>query len=114
MSTNAFGIDLGTSNIKIYSAADDKIMIEKNMIAVQNKKNVFAYGDSAYEMYEKAPGNIHISYPLCNGVIADIKNMETLIRFFVTDMSGGNIKPADFYIAVPTLSLIHISEPTRP
>lgn len=28
--------------------------------------------------------------------------METLIRFFVTDMSGGNIKPADFYIAVPT------------
>ena len=55
MSTNAFGIDLGTSNIKIYSAADDKIMIEKNMIAVQNKKNVFAYGDSAYEMYEKPP-----------------------------------------------------------
>ena len=102
MSTNAFGIDLGTSNIKIYSAADDKIMIEKNMIAVQNKKTVFAYGDSAYEMYEKAPGNIQISYPLCNGVIADIKNMETLIRFFVTDMSGGNIKPADFYIAVPT------------
>lgn len=91
MSTNAFGIDLGTSNIKIYSAADDKIMIEKNMIAVQNKKTVFAYGDSAYEMYEKAPGNIQISYPLCNGVIADIKNMETLIRFFVTDMSGGNI-----------------------
>ena len=102
MSTNAFGIDLGTSNIKIYRAADDKIMIEKNMIAVQNKKTVFAYGDSAYEMYEKAPGNIQISYPLCNGVIADIKNMETLIRFFVTDMSGGNIKPADFYIAVPT------------
>ena len=54
MSTNAFGIDLGTSNIKIYSAADDKIMIEKNMIAVQNKKTVFAYGDSAYKMYEKA------------------------------------------------------------
>ena len=99
MSTNAFGIDLGTSNIKIYSAADDTIMIEKNMIAIQNKKNVFAYGDSAYEMYEKAPGNIQISYPLCNGVIAD---METLIRFFITDMSKGNVKPADFYIAVPT------------
>ena len=41
MSTNAFGIDLGTSNIKIYSAADDHIMIEKNMIAIQNKKNIF-------------------------------------------------------------------------
>lgn len=102
MSTNAFGIDLGTSNIKIYSAADDQFLIEKNMIAIQNKKNVFAYGDSAYEMYEKAPGNIQISYPLCNGVIADIKNMETLIRFFITDISKGNVKPADYYIAVPT------------
>lgn len=102
MATNAFGIDLGTSNIKIYSAADDNIMIEKNMIAIQNKRSIFAYGDSAYEMYEKAPGNIRISYPLCNGVIADIKNMETLIRFFITDISKGNVKPADYYIAVPT------------
>ena len=102
MSTNAFGIDLGTSNIKIYNAADDRIMIEKNMIAIQNKKNVFAYGDSAYEMYEKAPGNIQISYPLCNGVIADIQNMETLTHFFISDLMKGNLKPADYLIAVPT------------
>lgn len=99
---NAFGIDLGTSNIKIYSLSDDSIMIEKNMIAIMNKKSVFAYGNSAYEMYEKAPSNIRISHPLCNGVIADIKNMEELVRFFVNDISRGNLKPADFYIAVPT------------
>lgn len=98
----AFGIDLGTSNIKIYNLADDSIMIEKNMIAIENKKNIFAYGNSAYEMYEKAPANIQISNPLCNGVIADINNMERLVKFFITDMSKGNIKPADFYIAVPT------------
>jgi len=35
-------------------------------------------------------------------VIADIRNMETLIRFFITDISKGNVKPADYYIAVPT------------
>ena len=102
MANSAFGIDLGTNNIKIYSRADDSIMVEKNMIAIENKKNLFAYGDSAYEMYEKAPGNIQISYPLCNGVIADIHNMETLVRYFITDLSKGAIKPADFYIAVPT------------
>lgn len=99
---NAFGIDLGTSNIKIYNMADDSVMIEKNMIAIENKKNVFAYGNSAYEMYEKAPSNIQISHPLCNGVIADINNMERLVKLFVTDISRGNVKPADFYIAVPT------------
>ena len=102
MANSAFGIDLGTSNIKIYNRADDSIMIEKNMIAIENKKTLFAYGDSAFEMFEKAPGNIHISYPLCNGVIADIKNMETLIKFFIHGLMKGNIKGAEYYVAVPT------------
>ncbi|MGN0472625.1 MAG: rod shape-determining protein MreB [Lachnospiraceae bacterium] len=101
MANNAYGIDLGTSNIKIYSRNDDSVKIEKNMIAIENKRSIFAYGDSAYEMYEKAPGNITISYPLSNGVIADIRNMETLIRFFLADKRG-QMKPADFYISVPT------------
>jgi len=99
---NSYGIDLGTSNIKIYSQADETILVEKNMIAIEGKSNIFAYGDSAYEMYEKAPSNIHISFPLSNGVIADIKNMEDLVRFFINDLSRNNIKPADFYITVPT------------
>ena len=102
MASNAFGIDLGTNNIKIYSRSDDRILVEKNMIAIENKNVLFAYGNSAFEMYEKAPGNIHISYPLSYGVIADIKNMETLVRYFVTDLQKGNCRPADFYIAVPT------------
>ena len=51
MSNNAFGIDLGTSNIKIYSRSDDTILVEKNMIAIENKNTLFAYGDSAFEMY---------------------------------------------------------------
>lgn len=102
MSNNEFGIDLGTNNIKIYSKNDDKILLEKNMIAIANKKELFAYGDSAFEMYEKAPSNISISYPLSNGVIADIKNMELLVKYFISDIQKGNTKPSDFYIAVPT------------
>lgn len=102
LANNIFGIDLGTNNIKIYSKNDDAILVEKNMIAIENKNTFFAYGNSAYEMFEKAPANIKISYPLCNGVIADIKNMQTLIRSFIGDISKGGIKNADFYIAVPT------------
>ena len=58
MANNAFGIDLGTNNIKIYSRSDDNVLVEKNMIAIENKKVLFAYGNSAFEMYEKAPGNM--------------------------------------------------------
>ena len=102
MANNAYGIDLGTNNIKIYSRSEANIVVEKNMIAIENKNTLFAYGDSAFEMYEKAPANIHISYPLSNGVIADIKNMETLIRYFISDIQKGKSQPADYYIAVPT------------
>ena len=102
MSNNTFGMDLGTSNIKIYNKNEDSYFIEKNMIAIENKKTLLAYGDSAFDMYEKAPANIQTSYPVSNGVIADIKNMETLVKYFIMDQSRGSIKPADYYVAVPT------------
>lgn len=99
---NAFGIDLGTNNIKIYSYATDEIMVQKNMIAIEGKNTLFAYGDSAYEMYEKAPENITISYPLSFGVISDLDNMEKLIRYFISDLQNDTLKNADFIIAVPS------------
>ena len=102
MASSAYGIDLGTCNIKIYGKGEQNIFCQKNIIAIENKDILFAYGDAAFEMYEKAPGNIHISYPLCNGVIADIKNMQTLVKCFIQEMAGGPAKPADYYIAVPT------------
>ena len=102
MNVNAFGIDLGSSNIKIYNGNEDIYFMEKNMIAIEGRDTLFAYGDSAFDMYEKAPDNIQVSYPVVNGVIADIRNMNTLIRYFISDLSRGNIRPSDFYIAVPT------------
>ncbi len=102
MQNYAFGIDLGTGNIKIYNSADDSILNEKNMIAIQNKNTLFAYGDSAFEMFEKAPGNIVISNPVTNGVIADIKNMQTVLRCFIADLAGNKSNGADYYISVPT------------
>lgn len=102
MAVNAFGIDLGTCNIKIYNGFEEKITSQKNMIAIQNKRNLFAYGDQAFEMYEKAPASIVVSYPVTNGVIADINHMQVLLRNFVNDAMDGNIKPADYFISVPT------------
>ena len=102
MTNNVFGIDLGTSNIRIFNERTSATLVEKNMIAIENKNNVFAYGDSAFEMYEKAPDNIQVTYPLTSGVIADIKNMQVLLRYFISDVSKGNYKNCEYYIAVPT------------
>ena len=102
MAINAFGIDLGTYNIKIYNGFTDRIVSHKNMIAIQNRRNLFAYGDDAFTMYEKAPDNIKVTFPLTYGVIADINHMQILIRNFINDEMDGNIRSADYYISVPT------------
>lgn len=99
---HAFGIDLGTGNIKIYNSADDTILNERNMIATHNKGMLFAYGDSAFDMYEKAPGTISVSYPLIDGVIADIQNMQTVLKSFISDLTRGRGNGADYYLSVPT------------
>ncbi len=103
MARNIFGLDIGTSNIKIYSSDKDYILNEKNIIAIANKKEIFAFGDEAFEMHEKAPEYINVTFPVKYGVIADFANMQVLISEFIKLMSKGKkITPADFYVAVPT------------
>ena len=98
----SFGIDLGTYNLKLFCKYDESTFLEKNVIAIQNKDTLLAYGDSAYEMYEKAPSSIEISFPLSCGVIADIYNMRNVIENFIKLVSKGNYKGADYYMSVPT------------
>ena len=47
---NAYGIDIGTSNFKMCCSDKDKILNEKNIIAIANKTELLAFGDEAYEM----------------------------------------------------------------
>ena len=103
MSKSIFGLDIGTSNIKIYSSDNDSVLNEKNIIAIAHKKNVFAVGNEAYDMHEKAPDYIQVTFPVKYGVIADFANMQTLVSEFIKKLSkGGKIMPADYYVAVPT------------
>lgn len=104
MAKRVYGLDIGTSNIKIYYKDENAILNEKNIIAIANKNEIFAFGDEAYEMHEKAPENIQVSFPVKYGVIADFDNMQTLFIEFIKKISEENrkIAPADYYIAVPT------------
>lgn len=102
MSNVLFGIDLGTNNIKIYDQASNQIFMQKNVIAIKDKKDLFAYGNDAFLMHEKAPANINVSFPVHYGVIADYNNMQTLLNEFLKEFIDPKSKMADFIIAVPT------------
>ncbi len=99
---NAFGIDLGTCNIKIFNNTTSRITTQKNMIAIQNRQTMIAYGDSAYEMFEKSPASIRVSSPIGGGVIADIQNMERLLNSLIRDQQRGQMRGADYYITIPS------------
>ena len=80
---NIYGIDLGTCNIKVFSKHSNKIIKEKNTIAVINKNQLYAYGDEAYAMYEKAPETINVTFPVISGVIADFNNLQTMLQMYL-------------------------------
>ncbi len=102
MSANTFGVDLGTANLKIYCKANETILNEKNTVAIINKNQLYSFGNDAYAMFEKAPDQILVTFPIVNGVIADYNNMQTMLFEFLEKNIKGKIKGAEFVVAVPT------------
>lgn len=103
MASKAFGIDFGTSTIKIYKKGQGIVLDERNIIATSEQKKVIAAGNDAFDMYEKAPSNILVTYPVRNGVIADVANMTALLNSFMKRISGlRHLGAADYVVATPT------------
>lgn len=103
MASKTYGIDFGTSTIKICRKGHGIVLDERNIIALADRKTIIASGNEAYEMYEKAPSNIVVSYPVRNGVIADVANMMSLLSHFMYKINGSK-KPgsADYIVATPS------------
>lgn len=99
---NVYGVDLGTSTVKIYSQKRDTITKEKNMIAVRNHEDVLAVGNEAYEMFEKAPGNVSVGSPMAFGMIADIGNVEFVLHTLLHRIDRHLGRNPVLYFAVPT------------
>lgn len=103
MSRSVYGIDFGTGNIKIFNGITKTTLNEKNIIAIKNKNQLFEIGNEAYKMYEKAPSNIKVIFPIKFGVIADLNNMKLLFEQFFKKLTGPRgSKMGRFCIAVPT------------
>lgn len=100
--SNAYGIDMGTSNLKIFNKSSNEVTNVKNTIAVVEKNQMYAYGDNAYSMYEKAPEAIQVSFPIVSGVIADFDNMQTMLFEVLENIVKAKLKGADIIVAVPT------------
>lgn len=94
----ACGIDLGTDTIKIRDKSGRKFLYSRNIIALRENGSVLAYGDTAYGVYEKQPGNVKVIWPMANGVIANLSEMNLLLDHLIRQFGGAS----SLLIAVPT------------
>ena len=73
-----YGIDLGSSSVKVYSLFKNKSYMEKNMIASRGHK-IIAVGNEAYEMFEKSPAEVAVCSPMSFGMIANLELQEIVL-----------------------------------
>jgi rod shape-determining protein MreB len=103
MFAKKLGIDLGTANSVVFVQGEGIVLIEPTVVAIDvNSFTVIAVGAEAKEMIGKTPENIVAKRPLRNGVIADSRVTEALLRYFFDKALGKSrfFKP-DVVISVP-------------
>ncbi len=77
-------IDLGTANTVVYARNKGILLNEPSVVAVKaNTDHVLAAGKSAKEMLGKTPENIVACRPMRDGVIANFKLTESMLRHFI-------------------------------
>ncbi len=97
-----FGLDLGSQNIKLYRARSNEWLSQRNLIAVLDDTYVAATGDTAYEMYERAPENIKIHAPVQGGTIASLAQMEHVLQDCLAALSMWKGLGSTCFVTVPS------------
>lgn len=84
------GIDLGTTNVLVYVPRRGIIINEPSVVAIsKHDKKVLAVGKEAKEMLGRTPDTIIALRPLKDGVIADYRVTEAMLRYFINKTIGG-------------------------
>lgn len=83
------GIDLGTANTLVYLPKRGIIINEPTVVAMSLSDNrILAVGQEAKEMLGRTPETIIASRPMKDGVIADYRVTEAMLRYFINKALG--------------------------
>ncbi len=101
--TRKIAIDLGTTNTLMYVPKKGIVLNEPSVVAVTTKENaVLAIGNEAKEMIGRTPESIVAHRPLKDGVIADYRVTEAMLRYLIkkTGASVRFLRP-EVLVSVP-------------
>ena len=97
------GIDLGTANTLVFVPGKGIVLNEPSVVAVSEQdKKVLAVGFEAKEMIGRTPENIIAYRPMRDGVIADYRVTEAMLRYFIDKALGKwNMFKPEVMVSVP-------------
>lgn len=97
------GIDLGTANTLVFIAGSGIALNEPSVVAVSMPQNrVLAVGNEAKVMIGRTPDSIVAHRPMKDGVIADYRVTEAMLRYFIGKAVGPwNLVKPEVLISVP-------------
>lgn len=103
MFSKRIGIDLGTANTLVFVPKKGIVVNEPSVVAVTMDDNrVIAVGNEAKEMIGRTPDVITAYRPLKNGVIADYRVTEAMLRYFIGKVSPRiRFSKPDVMVSIP-------------
>ena len=97
------GIDLGTTTVLVFVPGKGIVLNEPSVVAVSQEENrILAVGNEAKEMVGRTPESIVAYRPMKDGVIADYRVTEAMLRYFIRKALGKwNLFKPEVMISVP-------------
>ncbi len=100
--TPKIGIDLGTTNVLVFVPGEGIVLNEPSVVAVSDDDQILAVGTEAKNMIGRTPENIRAYRPMKDGVIADYRITEAMLRYFMKKALGRfNFFKPDVMVSVP-------------
>lgn len=100
--TPKIGIDLGTTNVLVFVPGEGIVLNEPSVVAVSDENQILAVGQEAKNMIGRTPENIRAYRPMKDGVIADYRVTEAMLRYFMKKALGRfNFFKPDVMVSVP-------------
>jgi rod shape-determining protein MreB and related proteins len=97
------GIDLGTTTTLVFLPNKGVVLYEPSVVAVSEQDNkILAVGVEAKKMIGKTPDSIIAYRPMKDGVIADYRVTEAMLRYFIDKALGKwNLFKPEVMLSVP-------------
>ncbi len=104
MLSKRIAIDLGTANTRVYLPKKGVVANEPSVVAVSIDDNrIVAIGNEAKEMLGRTPDIITASRPYKDGVIADYRITQALLKYLIQKVTGKiRLRRPELMISVPT------------